>query len=67
MDPSNIAGKRDIIVPILLTERCQYVHEAAWMSHSIPHFAEKSALLYYFLEESYRKARKETKRVHLQK
>lgn len=62
MDPANYSGIKDATQPINAAELCEYVHCIAWMSVSIPRFAERAAPLYATLEEAYKRTGRRTKK-----
>lgn len=62
MDPSNVASIQHIGEPKLASKLCQYLHAVAWISLSMPRFAERDVTLHRLLDQCYKKVRRRIKR-----
>lgn len=49
MDSASYSGMVNPSESEFGSELCEYIHEVAWMSKTIPRFAERSASLYFVL------------------
>ncbi len=62
MDPSRLAGLKDMDSPRTADELAQFIYCCRWMSVCIPNFVHIVAPLHEILEEAYKKSGRRTKR-----